>query len=70
MRSIVVSSGVLGLTLVLAGEPVDLPTHHVTVAPGLHETPLTPEVDPNEVVANTCVRCHSDARLRRTLSLA
>ena len=69
MRSIVVSSGVLGLTLVLAGEPVDLPTHHVTVVPGLHEAPLTPEVDPNEVVANTCVRCHSDARLRGNLSL-
>jgi hypothetical protein len=27
------------------------------------------DVDPNEVVGNTCVRCHSDSRLRGNLSL-
>ena len=62
MRLIVVSSGVLGLALVLAGESLDLPTYNVTVVPDPHEALATPEVGPNEIVAGTCVRCHPDAR--------
>jgi hypothetical protein len=69
MKSIVVSSGLLGLVLVLVGESIDPPTSDLSVAPDAHEALALPAVDPNEVVANTCVRCHSDRRLTGNLSL-
>ena len=69
MKSIVVSSGVLGMILMLAGESLVPPTYAVTAVPDPHEALATREVDPNEVVAGSCVRCHSDLRLRGNLSL-
>ena len=56
MKSIVVSSGVLGMTLVLAGAPSLGSTYDGTVVPDPHEALATPDADPNEVVAGTCVR--------------
>jgi hypothetical protein len=69
MKSLVVSSGLLGIVLVLAGESIDPPIYDVTVAPDPHEALAIPAIDPNEIVASTCVRCHSDRRLTGNLSL-
>ena len=68
MRSIIVSSGMLGMTLTLAGELLDRPTYELVVSDP-HEALAAPSVDPNQVVASACVRCHSEPRLRGNLSL-
>jgi hypothetical protein len=68
MRSIIVSSGMLGMTLALAGELLDRPTYQLVVSDS-HEALAAPSVDPNQVVASACVRCHSEPRLRGNLSL-
>jgi len=69
MKSIVVSTGLLGVVLVLAGESIDPPTYDVALVPDPHEALAIPAIDPNEIVANSCVRCHSDRRLTGNLSL-
>jgi len=69
MKLLVVGSALLGMTLVIAGETADLPTPSIPSRPDPHEALARPDVDPNEIVEETCVRCHSDARLRGNLSL-
>ncbi|MDX1646956.1 MAG: DUF1592 domain-containing protein [Longimicrobiales bacterium] len=70
MKPFVVTSAALGMALVLVGELVH---HDPLPADGAASArPVSTEVadvDPNAVVEETCVRCHSDARLRGNLSL-
>lgn len=74
MKSLAVTSAVLGVSFVLAGEfaPADS-TRQSQAPPAFHtsvEASTPPaNVDSNEIVKSTCVRCHSDARLRGNLSL-
>jgi hypothetical protein len=69
MKSIVVSSGLLGMALVLAVGSIDVSTFETSVLADPHPAVATPAVDPNQIVAGTCVRCHSDRRLLGNLSL-
>lgn len=70
MKSLVITSAVLGMSLMLVGELAVPETSRPATVPGDHADLVTSaDVDPNEIVANTCVRCHSDSRLRGNLSL-
>ena len=70
MKALVVSSALVGVTLALASSAHDvrgpLPD---TLPPDPHADLSPAAIDVNEVVRETCVRCHSDARLRGNLSL-
>ena len=69
MKLPVATSIVIGASLILAGESqLPSPSHSVRVVQG-HPVAVTADVDPNAIVAKTCVRCHSDSRLRGNLSL-
>ena len=60
---------VIGFSLMLVGESqLPSPPHSVRVDQG-YPVAVTADVDPNAIVAKTCVRCHSDSRLRGNLSL-
>jgi uncharacterized protein DUF1592/uncharacterized protein DUF1588/uncharacterized protein DUF1587/uncharacterized protein DUF1595/uncharacterized protein DUF1585/cytochrome c len=69
MKSLFVASGTLGVWLMLVGEfavsgparPTPVSTDHASLA--------EISVDPNQIVSRTCVRCHSDSRLRGNLTL-
>lgn len=67
MKPVVVSSAILGMSLMLVGE-IAVPDSK-PVDPGVSGHPAAFDVDPNEIVSRTCVRCHSDSRLRGNLSL-
>ena len=75
MKSLVVTSAVLGMSLMLVGElaisetsrPAAAPLDHLATVSELIEGSAA--IDPNAIVENTCVRCHSDSRLRGNLSL-
>ena len=69
MKPLVVSSAVLGMSLMLVGEIAVNDTTHTLPAVGDHSTEAVAAVDPNDIVSSTCVRCHSDSRLRGNLSL-
>lgn len=68
MKSIVVTA-LFGMSLVLAGDLTDFETSHA--APGVvgHTSVPISVIDPNSLVRSTCVRCHSERRLRGNLSL-
>ena len=68
MKSIVVTA-LFGMSLVLAGDLTDFDMSHA--APGVagHTSVAISAIDPNSLVSSTCVRCHSDRRLRGNLSL-
>ncbi|MGB1656105.1 MAG: DUF1592 domain-containing protein [Longimicrobiales bacterium] len=67
MKPFVVTSAVLGMSLMLIGE-ITVPDSTRTDFDPVAHTAVS-DVDPNEVVSRTCVRCHSDSRLRGNLSL-
>ena len=71
MKSLVVTSAALGVSLMLVGEFLlpDGATPVQTAAVHDAEVVVTANADPNEIVQGTCVRCHSDSRLRGNLSL-
>jgi hypothetical protein len=68
MKPLFVISALLGTSLVLAGDTLDAPNPRTPSLAEAHAA-AAPAVDPNEIVHGTCVRCHSDARLRGNLSL-
>jgi hypothetical protein len=69
MKPLIVTSAALGMSLMLVGEfAVDSPRagegrEHA------NPTVVAADIDPNAIVEETCVRCHSDSRLRGNLSL-
>ncbi|MGB1780547.1 MAG: c-type cytochrome domain-containing protein, partial [Longimicrobiales bacterium] len=67
MKPFVVTSAVLGMSLMLIGE-ITVPDSTRTDFDPVAHTAVS-DVDPNEIVSRTCVRCHSDSRLRGNLSL-
>ena len=70
MKSLVATSAALGVSLMLVGEfavPDTMTPPRPTVAD--HSVEALADVDPNGIVEGSCVRCHSDARLRGNLSL-
>ena len=69
MKALVVASAVLGMSLALAGETLDTQAGRTSSVGEAHAAAATAAVDPNEIVSSTCVRCHSDVRLRGNLSL-
>ncbi len=69
MKPFVVSSVVLGMSLMLFGEVSVPDTTQIAFDPVDHAPVAAADVDPNAVVSRTCVRCHSDSRLRGNLSL-
>ncbi len=69
MKPFVVSSVVLGMSLMLIGELSVTATTQIAFDPVDHALIAAPDVDPNALVSRTCVRCHSDSRLRGNLSL-
>ncbi|MDA1103986.1 MAG: DUF1592 domain-containing protein [Gemmatimonadetes bacterium] len=70
MKSLVVVAAALGTSLMLVGELANTETRRSAPSSWADHTG-TPAaaVDPNAVVSETCVRCHSDSRLRGNLSL-
>jgi len=69
MKSLLVTSGVLGMSLMLVGEFAVSGTPRVSTPSVGHASTAMVAVDPNDIVSETCVRCHSDSRLRGNLSL-
>ena len=69
MKPLVVSSAVLGMSLMLLGELTVPDTTQTAFDAVDHAAAVSADVDPNQIVAQTCVRCHSDSRLRGNLSL-
>jgi mono/diheme cytochrome c family protein len=69
MKPLLVTSAALGMVLMLVGELSTIATSRVEVAAPEHVARSLADVDPNEIVEGTCVRCHSDTRLRGNLSL-
>lgn len=71
MKSLVATSAALGMSLMLVGE-FAVPDTTVVVGAELSATSevgAAADIDPNAIVSSTCVRCHSDSRLRGNLSL-
>ena len=69
MKLPVVPAVVIGMSLMLVGESqLPSPSHSLRAVEG-HPIAVTADVDPNAIVEKTCVRCHSDSRLRGNLSL-
>jgi hypothetical protein len=70
MKSVVATSAALGMSLMLIGEVAvsDAPRTRMPT-PSDRASAAHAEVDPNDIVSSTCVRCHSDSRLRGNLSL-
>ncbi len=67
MKPLVVTSAFVGMSLMLIGEitvPKTSPSDFDSV-----DHSAVADVDPNAIVSSTCVRCHSDSRLRGNLSL-
>ncbi len=69
MKPFVVSSALLGATLFVAGGSFEAAGPVSSRAADPHPALAAPDIDPNRIVEETCVRCHSDARLRGNLSL-
>jgi mono/diheme cytochrome c family protein len=69
MKPLLVTSATLGMALMLVGELSTTATPRLEVASAEHPAAPLADVDPNEIVQGTCVRCHSDTRLRGNLSL-
>jgi hypothetical protein len=70
MKSLAVTSAVLGMSLMLVGEFATSDTSRTVTTIGAdHSAEVVASVDPNGIVAESCVRCHSDSRLRGNLSL-
>ncbi len=69
MKPFVVTSAALGMVLMLVGELSTYDTSRSGVLSADHAAVASADVDPNEIVQGTCVRCHSDSRLRGNLSL-
>jgi len=70
MKSVVVTSAVLGMSLMLVGDfAVNDAERRETALAASHPPAARADVDPNDIVSSSCVRCHSDARLRGNLSL-
>ena len=71
MKPLVVTSALLGCSLALAGQSLDAPSPRTAGASQAHASlaDAPREIDPNAIVEGTCVRCHSDSRLRGNLSL-
>ena len=76
MKTLAVTSLLLGMSLVLGGTAADLGVrwdHATADVPPSHLSSAAmaslPAADPNDVIAGTCARCHSDTRLRGNLSL-
>jgi hypothetical protein len=72
MKSVAVTSAVLGMSLMLVGEFATSDTTRAAPSIGVevnHEAEALAAVDPNDIVSQSCVRCHSDSRLRGNLSL-
>ncbi len=68
MKPFVISSVVVGMSLMLVGERTVPGTAQTSFDLVDHSAAAT-DVDPNAIVSRTCVRCHSDSRLRGNLSL-
>lgn len=68
MKPFVISSVVVGMSLMLVGERTVPDTAQTSFDLVDHSVAAT-DVDPNAIVSRTCVRCHSDSRLRGNLSL-
>ena len=69
MKPVVITSAVLGMSLMLVGEFTSTEVGRSVTPVVAHPTLTEAAPDPNSLVAETCVRCHSDARLRGNLSL-
>ncbi len=70
MKLLSLTSAALGVSLVLTAELAapDTPDVRLSTDPA-HAADAPPAVDANALVERTCVRCHSDSRLRGNLSL-
>jgi cytochrome c5 len=69
MKALAVTSAALGMSLMLVGELAVGEPRPTVDAAAAHATVAAADVDPNAIVQETCVRCHSDSRLRGNLSL-
>jgi hypothetical protein len=69
MKPLAVTSAALGMSLMLAGEFAASEPRPLTDSAAAHGSATLADVDPNDIVQETCVRCHSDSRLRGNLSL-
>ena len=75
MKNVVFSTAALGMMLVLSGAPAEVGPvwqkasvyKHSQGSVDLHE--VSGDVSPNDVIQNTCVRCHNERRLSGNLSL-
>jgi uncharacterized protein DUF1592/uncharacterized protein DUF1588/uncharacterized protein DUF1587/uncharacterized protein DUF1595/uncharacterized protein DUF1585/cytochrome c len=69
MKSLFVTSGALGIGLMLVGQfstPGSVRSSGFSAEQG---GSIETSIDPNTIVNRTCVRCHSDSRLRGNLTL-
>jgi cytochrome c5 len=70
MKPLALTLAAAGVSLALAGEAAGPEVSRPMAMYVAPEHPTAPaDVDPNALVEETCVRCHSDARLRGNLSL-
>ena len=75
MKNVVFSTAALGMMLVLSGAPAEVGPvwqkasvyKHSQGSVDLHE--VSGDVSPNDVIQDTCVRCHNERRLSGNLSL-
>ncbi|HIA99816.1 MAG TPA: DUF1587 domain-containing protein, partial [Gemmatimonadetes bacterium] len=75
MKNVVFSTAALGMMLVLSGAPAEVGPvwqkasvyNHSQGSVDLHE--VSGDVSPNDVIQDTCVRCHNERRLSGNLSL-
>ena len=75
MKNVVFSTAALGMMLVLSGAPAEVGPvwqkssvyKHSQRSADLHEG--SGDVSPNDVIQDTCVRCHNERRLSGNLSL-
>ena len=75
MKNVVFSTAALGMMLVLSGAPAEVGPvwqkasvyKHYQGSVDLHE--VSGDVSPNDVIQDTCVRCHNERRLSGNLSL-
>ena len=68
MKSLALTSAAVGMSLMLVGE-ITVSSTPIPVTDAIPHLGVAAAVSPNDIVTETCVRCHSDSRLRGNLSL-
>jgi len=69
MKFPVAPAVVVGVSLMFVSDTNPSGSSHAWRTATDHSAAAVADVDPNAIVAQTCVRCHSDSRLRGNLSL-